>query len=229
MEIENTVIVSDIHMGSEVSRSGLLKKTLSPINFDKFIINGDGFDHLDFRDLSHDDWKLINYFRQLIHMDVEIIWIRGNHDWALTSKRMKKLGLEKAKLCKEYVWFKGWEKCIAIHGHQFDKFLFRHPVLSDIAAFIYALVQKVDTKNQKISRFIKRHSKGWLREAEEVKEGAIRYAIRKKCEYVFCGHTHLPDHAICGGEEYYNDGCWTYIPSSYILINGEDVSMKDVY
>ena len=51
----DTIIVSDIHLGSEVSRSKQLLDTISHFDYKQLILNGDVFDDLNFKRLSKSD------------------------------------------------------------------------------------------------------------------------------------------------------------------------------
>lgn len=231
MERIDTVAFSDLHMASGVARSKELLAVLRTIVFNRLILIGDIIDHIDRDDLSEDDMRLIFYLRKLSLSGIKVIWIKGNHDAMLTPKTLKGLGLEKVGLCKKtYIWFCGGKKFGAIHGHQFDRFLFNHPLLSDLASFIYLLIQKIDTKNKIISRFAKRYSKSWLREAEEVKKGVIWFAKSRLWGYALCGHTHLMERAVENDVHYYNIGCWTDTPSGLALISKKgEVEIKKIY
>ena len=59
LEEVDTIIVSDIHLGSEVSRSKQLLDTLLQYRFNQLILNGDVFDDLNFKRLSKSDWKIM--------------------------------------------------------------------------------------------------------------------------------------------------------------------------
>ena len=51
--------------------------------------------------------------------------------------------------------------------------------------------------------------------------GASEYGRQKKAQVVICGHTHIAVEKKFEEKNitYYNAGCWTDIPSTYLLIN----------
>lgn len=214
----HTLIVSDVHLGSPVSRAKKLEETLREWHFEKLILLGDIFDDLDFSRLAEEHWDLLSYIRELSRPEkgIEVVWIKGNHDELLSRVASSFLGIE---VHRERQWEFGGKTHLAIHGHQFDRFLVNNKFLSDIASSFYLFLQKIDMEQQRFSRLIKRMSKRWLRLSEKVAGAAIRYGKRKSADVVFCGHTHLAVEKHPNGVDYYNTGCWTDIPSTFATID----------
>ena len=216
----NTIIISDIHLGSEVSRPKAVKEMLQKFDFKRLILLGDIFDDLNFSRLKKEHWNLLSYIRKLSNPDkkIKVIWVEGNHDEGLFELMSHLIGI---KIYKEYYWISNGKKYVAIHGHQFDRFLNENVIISSISSFIYYKIQKYDRQNQKFSRFIKRRSKGWLRLSNKVADGALKYAADNDANIIFCGHTHQTLYKKYMDIEYYNTGCWTDIPSSFVTIDNE--------
>jgi UDP-2,3-diacylglucosamine pyrophosphatase LpxH len=59
------VIISDVHLGSDVCQVEQLSKFLDKVSTQTLIINGDLFDSWDFRRLRKDHWKILKKLRQL--------------------------------------------------------------------------------------------------------------------------------------------------------------------
>jgi UDP-2,3-diacylglucosamine pyrophosphatase LpxH len=229
METVDDIIVSDIHLGSNVSRSKKLIETLKKFSFKRLILNGDIFDDLNFQRLNTNDWDFLSYIRTLSdpNRNIEIVWIRGNHDHLLIDITAHFLGI---KIYKEYEWISGKQKNLAIHGDQFDEFLVKNRITVWIASKIYYFMQKIDMKKQRLSRLLKRLSKSWLRVSKEVAEGASNYGKRKGANNVFCGHTHqVLTQKFENGINYYNSGCWTDVPSTFITIKESQIKTHQVY
>ncbi len=215
--VVDTLIMSDIHLGSEVSRSEEALEMLKQFSFTRLILNGDVFEDLNFKRLSKEDWKFLSFIRKLSghKRGVEVVWVAGNHD-GIAEILSHLLGLE---VYDEYLWDSEGEKYLAIHGHQFDKFLNENVVISAIACGFYKLFQRIDTDNQRVSRWMKNRSKTWLRVSEKIAADAIEYARTKGAKYVFCGHTHQSMQRTSGGITYTNSGCWTDVPSEFITVD----------
>lgn len=219
----DVVIVSDIHLGSRPCRSKQLLHRLKSMTFKTLILNGDIFDDLNFKRLDHDDWALLSYLRELSHpkRPEEVIWIAGNHDGAINILS-KLIGVD---VQKEHLFTWRGKRCLALHGHQFDRFLVRNEFLSMLAGNVYLFIQRIDTERQFISRFIKRASKAWMRNSERVAAGAAGRGEREHVDVVFCGHTHRELTEHFKGVEYYNTGCWTDIPSTYITLGDDGIQV----
>ena len=80
MEHVNTVLFSDVHLGSPNARAYDLLKTLQDYRFKRLIINGDMFEDLNFKRLTSTHWELLEHIGKLSRRDVEVVWIEGNHD-----------------------------------------------------------------------------------------------------------------------------------------------------
>lgn len=219
----DTLIISDIHLGSDLCRAEKLIDTLKKYDFKRLILNGDIFDSLNFKRLHTEHWALLTFVRK-ISKKSEVVWIIGNHDGRLLELS-ELLGV---KMYRKYKWKSNGKNFLAIHGHQFDRLLNKNIILSGIAVSVYNIIQTIDTKNRIISRWIKNTNKSWLRLSEEVARGALIYARLNKVDYIFCGHTHITKYAESRGIKYYNSGCWVSIPSSYITAEGEKIEILNV-
>lgn len=217
----HTLIISDLHLGSRVSRSREVVEVLKSYEFRKLILLGDIFDDLNFNNLSEADWKFLSLVGK-ISKNSKVRWVEGNHDFGITKIFGTMLG---AKVDKVYKWRYGGKKYVAIHGHQFDNFWVNNVVLSFIADKIYRFVQLIDFSDKRISHYLKRSSKGWLRLSEKVTKRAILYAKILNIDYIFCGHTHKAMEKHKGFVHYYNSGCWTDVPSTYITIDKEVIKI----
>lgn len=224
-EIKNkthTLVISDFHLGSKVSRSEDLIKFLHSFKFKKLILLGDIFESLNFRKLNKYDWELLSLLGT-ISRESKVIWVAGNHDAGLTDFFTS---LTDVKVYNVYKWKYQGKKYLAIHGHQFDNFLVNNAVISFWANQIYKLIQLLDFKDKRISRSIKRKSKGWLRISKKVAARAIIYGRVMQVNYIFCGHTHKAMELNKGDIHYYNCGCWTDIPATYITLDKDDIKIK---
>lgn len=217
----HTLIISDLHLGSRVSRAKAATEFLKGFEFRKLILLGDIFEDLNFNRLHSDDWK---FLALLTHFSKtrKVRWIAGNHDKDLAKVFAALTG---AKVYNVYKWRHKNKKCLAIHGHQFDNFLTNNPLLSVIAQRIYNFIQLVDFSDKRISRYIKRKSKLWMRNSEKVAARAILYARFRGIDCIFCGHTHKADQERKGKIRYFNSGCWTEIPSTYITVDGNKIEI----
>jgi len=221
----HTLILSDFHLGSKVSRSKKAITLLKSYRFKKLILLGDIFESLNFNRLQESDWKLLSLISDF-SKEKKVRWIEGNHDKGLTKIFTAFTG---AKVYKVYKWKYKNKKYLAIHGHQFDNFLINNTFLSYFANWIYNGIQLVDFPDKRISRLIKRRSKGWLRLSEKVASRALLYAKLRKVDFIFCGHTHKAMHKKKKDIHYYNSGCWTDDPCTFITLDEDKIEIHKYY
>lgn len=221
----HTLILSDLHLGTRVSRSREARELLKKYDFRKLILLGDIFDDLNFDNLRDDDWKFISLIGKISKTN-KVRWIEGNHDRNLAKIFGVMIG---AKVYQVYKWQFGNKKYAAIHGHQFDHFWVNNVFLSFVADRIYHLIQLLDFSDQRVSRWVKRWSKGWLRLSGQVARRAIFYAKLRRVDYIFCGHTHKAMEERRKNIYYYNSGCWTDVPSTYITIDKDNIDIHKYF
>ena len=212
--METTYIISDIHLGSDVSQAGCLCSFLDEIKnkASRLILNGDVFESMDFRRLKKTHWHVLSTLRKMSD-HVETIWVAGNHDGP-AEIISHLLGLT---VVDEYEFTSNDKRILALHGHIFDDFLDDHPIITWIGDLIYSFLQKAD-RTHYIARQAKQSSKHYLRCAEIIKKRAIREAKKKFCNVVCCGHSHNAEVDMSGPIHYYNSGCWTELPNHYLEI-----------
>jgi UDP-2,3-diacylglucosamine pyrophosphatase LpxH len=217
VRLVDTIVMSDIHLGSEVSRSKDALKLLKSYSFSRLVLNGDVFEDLNFKRLRKEDWKFLSYIRKLSNpkRGVEVVWVAGNHD-GIAQILTHLLGIP---VFDEYRWEYDGEKYLAIHGHQFDRFLAQNVVVSEAATIFYKFFQRIDSDEQRVSRWLKRRSKTWLRVSQKIATEALTYARRTGADIVFCGHTHQIMESADNGVRYFNSGCWTDKPAHFIVVD----------
>ena len=224
--VYDTLILSDVHLGSEVSRAEEATRMLRQNRFRRLILLGDIFSDLNFRRLTKAHWKFLGYIRKLSNpkRGVEVVWVEGNHDQGLVDVLSHLVGV---KAYQEYSWeFRG-HRHIAIHGHQFDRFVVNNFLLSNLGSFLHLQLQKLDFKGKCFSRYVDRIHIRWLRLTQKVAAGALAHARYQQADRIFCGHTHVPLSQERDGIEYYNSGSWTDSRPTYITVDAEGVQIHE--
>jgi UDP-2,3-diacylglucosamine pyrophosphatase LpxH len=217
----HTLIISDLHLGSSVSHPEKVLDTLQKYSFRKLVLLGDVFDNLDFRNLSKASWDLLGYIGK-ISKTRKVRWVIGNHDEGLHDVFES---LMNARVYETYTWQYKQEKYLAIHGHQFDRFLVDNVFLSYLSNRVYNIILRMDFEDKRVSHFLRKKSRGWLRLSERVAHLALHYGKKHKANYVFCGHTHKAIKKIHHGVRYYNSGCWTDVPCTYVTIDENNIQI----
>ncbi len=101
--VYDTLILSDLHLGSEVSRAEEATRMLRENRFRRLILLGDIFSDLNFRRLTKAHWKFLGYIRKLSNpkRGIEVVWVEGNHDQGLVDVMSHLVGV---KAYQEYSW-----------------------------------------------------------------------------------------------------------------------------
>ncbi|MBX7220502.1 MAG: UDP-2,3-diacylglucosamine diphosphatase [Blastocatellia bacterium] len=220
----STIIISDVHLGSAVSRAECLTAMLKENTFERLLLLGDIFDDLNFNRLRKSHWEVLSVIRELTDpmTGVEVVWVEGNHDEGLSQVASHLIGVE---VLQEYTWSDQGRNFLAIHGHQFDQFISNHAFITDVADGFYKFLQRLDREEQRLSRFAKKISKTWLRQSEKIAQQATEYGRQRGADYVFCGHTHHSIRTESNGVRYVNSGCWTDVPATFIGITPAAVNI----
>jgi UDP-2,3-diacylglucosamine pyrophosphatase LpxH len=220
----DAIILSDIHLGSNNCQAKNLARFLEKLADEeiataRLVLNGDVFDSIDFRRLNKSHWKVLSLIRKLSDR-MDIIWISGNHDGS-AELISHLLGVT---VKNESTLTSGGREILFLHGHLFDDFIDSHPILTWVGDCIYLLLQWID-KTHSFAKLAKKGSKTFLRCARKIEEGAIEYARKKGCDVVCCGHTH---HAVAKCESpiaYYNSGCWTELPCTFLTVRNGQIEL----
>src|SRR6201993_5409657 len=136
MIFADTIILSDLHLGSEVSRASDALRMLKSASFNRLILLGDIFSDLNFGRLKKEHWQFLGYIRKLSNpkRNVEVIWVEGNHDHGLAQVMSHLVCI---RVYKQYQWEFAGKRHLAIHGHQFDRFAVNNVILSKLGSRIY--------------------------------------------------------------------------------------------
>ena len=154
----DALVLSDIHLGSDNCEAKELSALLELIHSgelptERIILNGDVFDSFDFRRLSKNHWRVLSLLRKMSDW-IEIIWIHGNHDGP-AEIFSHLLGVT---VRDDLILESGGKRILIHHGHRFDQFIDRHPLLTACADLAYRWLQRIDTSHY-FARTAKRRSK----------------------------------------------------------------------
>jgi len=222
MIFADTIILSDLHLGSEVSRASQALRMLKTTSFNRLILLGDIFSNLNFGRLKKEHWKFLGYIRKLSNpkRQIEVVWVEGNHDHGLSQVMSHLVGI---RVYREYVWEFSGIRHVAVHGHQFDRFFTRNGVLSNFLCALHLGIQRFSFGKKRMIGFLERFDTAYLRLSEKVASGALAHARSRNAQRVFCGHTHEALSLKRDGVEYYNSGSWTQDYMTYIAIDLQGV------
>ncbi len=229
------LVVSDLHLGSSVSRVAKLTEIIEKeyrgdgrYLFDQLILLGDIFDALNMDRLNDADWEFLSLVQKLSEPEhgVKVVWLHGNHDDRLETIIQDFFD---ASVLHDYEWAYGGKRYVATHGDRFDKFVTRKKRTSAFFSKMYLGIQKIDFKTRPVSRFLKRLSKR-IYLPRRLREDILAYARGKSADAILCGHTHHAEAVVApDGIAYFNSGCWTDIPSTYLTVGQDGVTIHEVW
>ena len=226
LPVYDTLILSDLHLGADMSRAREALRVLQENQYRRLILLGDIFADLNFGRLKKEHWKFLGFIRKLSNpkRNVEVVWVEGNHDHGLAEIMSHLVGV---RVYQEYQWEYQGLRHIAVHGHQFDGFVVSNVHVSYyIGTLLYLQLQKWDSKNKALTRFLDRLNTRWLRLSPKVAEGALAHARHHKAARIFCGHTHAAMHQHEQGTDYFNCGSWIDAHPAYITVGEEGVQIQ---
>ena len=119
-----TVVISDVHLGSEHSKVEELTVFLKSVDCDKLILNGDIIDGWKLQRNPFGRWKqsytdLIKVIMKMMeNYGTEVIYVRGNHDDFLD--KLVPLNLLNINIVGDYVHNTHGKRYYVTHGDIFD-------------------------------------------------------------------------------------------------------------
>jgi UDP-2,3-diacylglucosamine pyrophosphatase LpxH len=224
---DDTLIVSDLHLGLPDSRPLELLDLLHDRPFGRLLLLGDILHDRSFRYLDNGALQLLRHLRTIgTGSRQQLVWLHGNHDRQLGRALSGLLGVEGRE---SFVWTEQGRRCIALHGDCFDAFISRNVRFAQLCSDLFAFGQRC---------FAPYH--GWLstleawhtriaRIGDQVAERAMTHAAGAAFDLVVCGHTHEPmiKQATSGGRPvtYANSGAWIGRPASFLTVGPSGLAL----
>ena len=219
--------MSDLHLGMKDSSPKKILEFLDSIHTDLLILNGDIIDMDALKRGSKWKNKHTKVIMKLLDMsrDIDIIYLRGNHDSDLEDVYGYKFG--NIKFMDEYIYNHNDKKMLIFHGDKIDVTV-KYKFLSQIGSIGYDLALRLNTLYNEyrmrtgkpyysISKWIKKNVKNAISFVNDFEINACEYAKSKKCDSVICGHIHIPVIKKIDGIDYYNSGDWVENFSCLVL------------
>lgn len=242
----NTIIVSDIHLGTRDSKTEEFIEFLSINNCRNLILNGDIIDGWALNRGSK--WKkkhtkVINKIFE-ISKTSNIIWIRGNHDEFLDDFIGFKLGniqIQKHHILNIEKWvsedkFES-KRYYVFHGDEIDVFMLKYKWLSKIGSIGYDFALWLNTQYNKwrkfrnlkyksISKPLKQKVKSATNYINDFETTAIKFAEYNGCQGVICGHIHQDKDTHINDVHYLNSGDWVESMTAIFIYDDGKIELK---
>ncbi len=228
-----TVVLSDIHLASEYSKTEEVTNFLRHIRCDLLILNGDIIDGWQLQK-SRRSWKKqhTDFFKELMRMmekdNTKIVYVRGNHDDFLDS--LVPFRFSNISIVKDYLLTSFGKTYWVTHGDVFDTITENMRWLAKLGDVGYTFLLWL---NKLYNRYRERKGKPYYSLSQKVKhkvKSAVSYisdfekelvklAESKKVDGVICGHIHQAADMYYGNVHYLNSGDW--VESLTALVQNE--------
>jgi len=216
-------VVSDLHLGTYGSHAGEFLEYLNSIDPKILILNGDIFDAWQFRKnyFPKDHIDVLRKLLNLAKSKTKVYYIVGNHDEFL--RKYIPVRLEHLYIDNKLVLDVNGQKIWVFHGDVFDlsvqcsKWLAKmggkgYDYLIRFNRMINHLLLKFNQPKMSLSAKVKSGVKRASKYINDFEEIAAEEAIKKKYDYVICGHIHQPQIRKMttrqGSVIYMNSGDW---------------------
>lgn len=217
-----TLFISDVHMGTKLSRTSELLEFLKGMKAEKIYLVGDIIDVSGLRRKFYWDSNHNAVIRRLIKLSrrgIKIIYIPGNHDADI--KDFSGLDFAGITIQKQDIHKTSDNKrLLVIHGDEFDG------VLRSEMFFLYAIGDrsydmavalsnilgrffKLFGKNWSLSQYLKSKVKNVVKFLNSFEKMLVLKARHANVDGIVCGHIHTAELKTVEGIIYANCGCWT--------------------
>lgn len=223
MKVKNkfrTVILSDIHLGSQYSKAKEVVEFIKSVDCDTLILNGDIIDGWAIKRGGKLSYDHIDCIRLILKKSktTKIYWIKGNHDEFLLDFIPFKIG--KIELLKEMTFYGlNRKKYLVTHGDMFDIFITKMKWLAILGSIGYDLALWLNKWYNKWRDF---RGLEYFSLSKKIKDSVklatsfignfelflVDYAKSLDCDGVICGHIHQADIKKIDNIDYLNSGDW---------------------
>lgn len=216
-----TVILSDVHLGTEDCKIDEVNHFLKHTHCEKLILNGDIIDGWSLARRGGWNEKHTRCIRLILKKlekrNTEVIYLRGNHDDILT--RFLPLFFGKLCIVNEHIHRGEKGNYLVVHGDGFDAVTVNYKwlaVLGDIGYQSLLRINRVYNKFRawrgkeyfSLSKAIKAKVKSAVSFVGKYEEQLQNLATKRDCVGIICGHIHTPDNKMIGDTHYLNSGDW---------------------
>jgi UDP-2,3-diacylglucosamine pyrophosphatase LpxH len=216
------VFISDMHLGSSHCHAEALAEFLEDLRCEQLYLVGDVFD-LHWLTQRRAVWStaqtaVVEAIRTLALHGTQVIYIPGNHDWAL--RRFCGLVLPGVTIRRRAIHRTAdGRRFLVTHGDEFDAAVRHGGAREWLGEWLYYRILSGNrianrwrrSRGQSywsLASFLKRQSGSAERYIERFRHAVVYEARRRGLDGVICGHIHRPDLRQIDGVLYVNDGDW---------------------
>jgi len=234
-----TIVISDVHLGTEHSKTKQLAEFLRTVNCETLILNGDIIDGWHLQKGGKGKWKKehTDFFKIIMKMmenqNTKVIYIRGNHDDFIDH--LAPFTFANISIVKDYMHEKNGKRYYVVHGDIFDNITSEMVWLAKLGDIGYTFLLWVNriynlyrTKKGlpyfSLSQSIKQKVKSAVSYISNFENELVSLAQARHADGIICGHIHQPANTMIDGIHYLNSGDW--VESMSALLEKEDGSWE---
>ena len=219
----DTVIISDVHLGTFGCHAEELLAYLSSIHPKKLVLNGDIIDIWQFRKryFPKAHLKVIKKIIDLSTKGTEVYYITGNHDEML--RKFSNVSMGNIHILNKLVLEIEGKKAWIFHGDIFDASIHHTKWIAKLGGWGYDflillnrlinwVLVRIGKEKYSLSKKIKNSVKKAVKYISDFEKVASDLAIQSGYDYVVCGHIHQPEMIKKSNKNgsclYLNSGDW---------------------
>jgi UDP-2,3-diacylglucosamine pyrophosphatase LpxH len=215
----NAIIVSDLHIGSRYFLYQDFETFLGNISEEyEFILNGDIIDN-SYSELIEPHKRIMDLIKQASYRQ-RVVWVRGNHDNGYLPTEFGEVHFKSFYDIKH--------RLLIAHGDDFDEIMPRNQTFMKAFKLMHNLRITLGAKPVHVAHYAKKWEVFYKVLRKNVMMNAVNCAVENGYEAVTCGHTHYPEDTVFNGTRYINTGAWTEIPTFYLLVAPDRMTLKTV-
>ncbi|MDE2384469.1 MAG: UDP-2,3-diacylglucosamine diphosphatase [Alphaproteobacteria bacterium] len=215
------IFISDLHLGTRRTQSGLLLDFLRDTESDYLYIVGDLIDSWSLKRHWYWDQKQNDVIQKLLRKGrkgARVIYIPGNHDENFREFCGHRFG--RVAVLHETVHHAiNGKRYLVLHGDKFDSVIYFASWLAKAGDWAYERImdfnvvvmwfrRRLGLGHWSLSAYLKHKVKKAVEFISRFEEVVVREARARDCQGVICGHIHTPDNRMIDGIHYLNDGDW---------------------
>ena len=216
-----TIIISDVHLGTKGSKAKELVRFLKHVSCNKLILNGDIIDGWQLKRYGKWKRKHTRFFNSILRMmeesSTEVIYLRGNHDDFLDQILPMQVG--NLSIQRDYVIESHGKRFFITHGDIFDSITTNLKWVAKFGDIGYTFLLWVNRQYNvyrrkkglpyySLSQLVKSKVKSAVTYIDDFENQLTAIALQKKYDGIICGHIHQPAIKEIKGILYMNSGDW---------------------
>ena len=216
-----TIVISDLHLGIRHSRVREVVRFLRHHSCDKLILNGDIIDGWQLR--KSGKWKKRHtaFFKLIMKYlsgtDMQVVYLRGNHDDFLDEVIPLKLG--NFSIVRTHIHESFGKRYFVVHGDIFDSVTTKLKWIAKLGDTGYTFLlwlnghyntyrRRMGKPYYSLSQTVKAKVKTAVSFISDFEKTLSEVARAEGCDGVICGHIHKAADKRIEGVHYLNSGDW---------------------